>query len=163
MTESKNDEVFSAASEEFPDLQDRIAIFALTTPGVRMFALNTDPDLLALESPPIIGILIADSPVSLSLDFMLRASVQALSKYLEAEILSSAQITNSKGVPLGIMSYEFGRANEVEFLAGTFGKAAIFYIEGTLVTVTGSVNEALRAELEPVFDTIFGNIELVGS
>ena len=39
----------------------------------------------------------------------------------------------------------------------------MFYIEGTLVTVTGSVNEALRAELEPVFDDIFGNIELVSS
>ena len=163
MTEGKNDEVFSAASEEFPDLEDRIAIFTLTSPEVRIFALNTDPDLLALENPPIVGILIADSPVSLSQDFMLRASVQALSKYLEAEILGAEQITNSNGVPLGIMTYEFGPGNEVDFLASTFGKAAMFYIEGTLVTVTGSVNEALRAELEPVFDDIFGNIELVSS
>ena len=163
MTERKNDEMFSAASEQFPDLQDRIAIFTLTIPDVRLFALSTDPELLALESPPIMGILIAYSPASLSLDFMLRASVQALSKYLEAEILSSEQITNSKGVPLGIMTYKFDVTNEVDFLASTFGKAAIFYVEGTLVTVTGSVNEALGAELEPVFDNIFGNIELVGS
>lgn len=61
------------------------------------------------------------------------------------------------------MTYKFDHTNEVDFLASTFGKAAMFYIEGTLVTVTASVNEAFRADLEPVFDTIFGNIELVGS
>ena len=163
MTERKNDEVFSSALEQFPDLHDRIAIFALTTPDVRIFALNTDPNLLALDAPPIMGILISDSPASLSLEFMLGASVQALSKFLEAEILSSKQIINSEGVPLGIVTYEFGAANEIDFLASTFGKAAMFYAEGTHVTVTGSVNEALRAELEPVFEAIFANIELIGS
>lgn len=79
MTEKNNDEVFSAASGEFPDLHDRIAIFALTTPDVRIFALNTDPELIDLDAPPIMGILIADSPISLSLDFMLSVSTQALS------------------------------------------------------------------------------------
>ena len=163
VTGRKNDEVFSAAAEEFPDLQDGIAIFTLTSPDIRIFALSIDPDFLALETPPVVGVLITDSPSSPSLDFMLRASVQALSKFLEAKILSSEQITNSKGVPLGIMTYDFGPTNEVDFLASTFGKGAMFYVEGTLVTVTGSVNEALRAELEPIFDTIFDNIELVGA
>lgn len=151
------EQMFAAASDEVPELDQFERLVAQLGPGARMYALDLTEGHSQPDFQSNVSILVAELPSSLSLDFLVTLNAQSLPQLLPGvEVLDNRVFTNAQQTELGLLRYTYllGEGGPEVFIM-----AALLPSGDSVVTITAGSPASLRSEMQPIFEAILDTVE----